>query len=105
MEPSLARYVLRQSWRQQIALVVLALVSFPFLYLFYELPKTIVNHAITPDGAEFPVSLFGLEFGQRGYLLALCAGLLALVPPIPGADLSHADQGRGPLAHAVLPGR
>ena len=79
MEPSLYRYVLRQSWRQQIALVLLALVSFPFLYVFYELPKTIVNRAIAPEAAHFPVSLLGLELSQRGYLFALCGVLLLLV--------------------------
>ncbi len=79
MEPSLYRYVLRQSWRQQIVLVLLALVSFPFLYVFYELPKTIVNRAIAPETAHFPVSLLGFELSQRDYLLALCGGLLLLV--------------------------
>ena len=79
MEPSLYRYVLRRSWRQQIALVALAVVSFPFLYLFYELPKTIVNRAIAPEAAHFPVTVLGVDFDQRGYLLALCGALLALV--------------------------
>jgi len=79
MEPSLYRYVLRQSWRQQIVLVVLALVSFPFLYVFYELPKAIVNRAITPEAAHFPVAVLGVELDQRAYLFALCGGLLLLV--------------------------
>ena len=79
MEPSLYRYVLRRSWRQQIVLVVLAVVSFPFLYLFYDLPKTIVNRAIAPESAHFPVAVLGVSLDQRAYLLALCGALLALV--------------------------
>ena len=46
IEPTLFRYILRFSWRQQVALLVLTVLSFPFLYASLELPKTIVNKAI-----------------------------------------------------------
>ena len=46
MEPSIYRYVIRYSMRQQVILTLMAIASFPFLYAFYELPKMIVNGAI-----------------------------------------------------------
>ena len=52
IEPSVYRFILRHSLKQQIMLLVFTLVSFPFLYYSLELPKTIVNRAI--GGKRFP---------------------------------------------------
>ena len=79
MGKSLYRYVLRHSLRQQILLTLTAVLSFPFLYMFYELPKTIVNQAIQGKKITFPVEFGGFSFDQVEYLMLLCAGLLALV--------------------------
>ena len=65
------------SLRQQFAVIVLTLVSFPFLYVSLQLPKTIINEAIAGDGSA--VELFGFEFEQIPYLLVLCGAFLALV--------------------------
>jgi ABC-type multidrug transport system fused ATPase/permease subunit len=70
-------YVMRYSWRQQLAPLVLTAVSFPFLYYSYDLPKTIVNRAI--GGKKFPQDFFGLDLDQIPYLMVLCALFLALV--------------------------
>jgi len=43
LEPSVYRFILRHSLKQQIMLLILTLVSFPFLYYSLDLPKTIVN--------------------------------------------------------------
>jgi putative ABC transport system ATP-binding protein len=77
LEPTIYRFILKHSMRQQIVLLVLTLASFPFLYYSLKLPKTIINRAI--DGHHFPVELFGLEFNQVPYLMVLCAAFLALV--------------------------
>ena len=45
MEPTIYKYLLKYSKKQQIWLTVMAVLSFPFLYLFYELPKMIINDA------------------------------------------------------------
>ncbi|MBV9553479.1 MAG: ATP-binding cassette domain-containing protein [Alphaproteobacteria bacterium] len=77
IEPSVYRFILRHSLKQQILLLILTLISFPFLYYSLDLPKTIVNHAI--GGKHFPQPLFGLELEQVPYLMTLCGVFLALV--------------------------
>ena len=46
MESNIFKFVWRYSKRQQIMLLVLTAISFPFLYFSLDLPKTIVNEAI-----------------------------------------------------------
>ena len=77
MEPTIFRFIFKHSKKQQIALLLLILVSFPFLYLSLDLPKIIVNEAI--GGSDFPQNLFGWNFEQIPYLLTLCFVFLALV--------------------------
>ncbi|WP_350334184.1 ATP-binding cassette domain-containing protein [Coralliovum pocilloporae] len=77
MEKSLFRFVWRYSRRQQLTLFLITLLSFPILYVTLELPKLIVNDAIS--GENFPRDFFGLELGQIDYLLALCFSFLGLV--------------------------
>jgi len=77
LEPSIYGFVLRYSLREQIYLVIVTLLSFPFLYYSLELPKTIVNHAI--GGKEFPQKFFVFSLGQVPYLLVLCGIFLILV--------------------------
>ena len=79
MESSVFRFVLKYSRREQLLLLALTIVSFPFLYLSLDLPKTIINEAVDTGAAAFPVPLFGFEFGQVGYLLILCSAFLGLV--------------------------
>jgi len=78
LEPSVYRFILKHSYKQQIVLLLLTLVSFPFLYYSLDLPKTIVNKAIKED-APFPQHLLGLEFDRIPYLLILCGVFIALV--------------------------
>jgi putative ABC transport system ATP-binding protein len=81
MQPTIFSFVWRYSKRQQIMLIGLTALSFPFLYLSLDLPKTIINEAI--GGDDFPRKLFGLEFvpelQQLEYLWALSGLFLALV--------------------------
>ena len=77
MEPSIFKYILRFSKKEQLLLVAMTAISLPFLYYSYDLPKIIVNKAI--GGTEFPASFFGLEFGQIPFLLFFCGIFLALV--------------------------
>ncbi|HXH04091.1 MAG TPA: ABC transporter transmembrane domain-containing protein [Candidatus Competibacteraceae bacterium] len=77
MEKTLDRFVWRYSARQQIVIAALTVVSFPFLYLSLELPKRIINDAIT--GAGVKQQVFGLELGPFAYLLLLCLAFLAVV--------------------------
>ena len=79
MEPTVYKYIIRHSMKQQLVLIVLAGVSFPFLYFFYELPKMIVNGAINGMAGPFPTVIGGVELDQTGYLFALCALFLVFV--------------------------
>ena len=77
MEPTVWKFITRHSLRSQLLLLLLTLVSFPFLYLSLELPKIIINDAI--DGTGFPRQFFGVELDQIPYLMVLCVIFLIMV--------------------------
>ncbi len=77
MEPNILSFILKHSKREQIMLLIGTLVSFPFLYVSLDLPKTIINKAI--GGRSFPVDIFGQQLEQIPYLLLLCGLYLILV--------------------------
>ncbi|MCZ6483273.1 MAG: ABC transporter transmembrane domain-containing protein [Alphaproteobacteria bacterium] len=77
MEPSIFKFILRHSLRQQIIILCLTAGSFPILYLSLDLPKIIINDAI--NAKDFPKALLGMEFEQIPYLLLLSGVFLALV--------------------------
>jgi hypothetical protein len=77
LDPSIYGYILHYSLREQIYLVIATLLSFPFLYYSLDLPKQIVNNAIS--GKHFPQNFLGFELEQIPYLLVLCGVFLVLV--------------------------
>lgn len=77
MEPTLFKFIWRFSKSHQITLLLVTLLSFPFLYFSLDLPKTIINQAI--GGSDFPKTVFGQELDQIEYLLVLCFAFLGLV--------------------------
>ncbi len=99
LEPSVYRFILRHSLRQQIFLLALTLGSFPFLYYSLELPKTIVNRAI--GGKHFPQFFLGMQFEQIPYLMTLCGVFLALVF-INGAFKYYINTFKGQLGERML---
>ncbi len=99
LEPSVYRFILRHSLKQQILLLILTLVSFPFLYYSLELPKTIVNRAI--GGKHFPQPYFGMQLDQIPYLMTLCGLFLALVF-INGAFKYYINTFKGQLGERML---
>ena len=75
MERSIFSFIWKYSSRDQIVLLILTLVTFPFLYITLELPKRIINDAI---GAESSViDIFGFEMSQVQFLFTLCFAYLA----------------------------
>jgi putative ABC transport system ATP-binding protein len=78
LDPTIYRFLFRYSWPQQIGLLALTLLSFPFLYYSLELPKIIINEAIRDD-TNVPKALLGVEFERIPYLMVLCVGFLLLV--------------------------
>src|SRR5881275_772958 len=77
LPPTIYGFILRHSRREQIYLVVVTLLSFPFLYYSLELPKVIINQAI--GGKHPPHELFGLGLGRFAYLVLLCFVFLVFV--------------------------
>ena len=77
LEPTIYRFILRHSLPQQLLLVALTILSFPFLYYSLDLPKTIINRAI--GGKQFPQRILWFDLNQVPFLLFLCSLFLILV--------------------------
>jgi putative ABC transport system ATP-binding protein len=77
MDKSIFRFIWRYSKREQIIVLFITLASFPFLYLSLEIPKIIINEALT--GTDFPKQIFAVDLSQMAYLLTLCFAFLLLV--------------------------
>ena len=99
LEPSVYGFILRYSWREQIYVVVMTLASFPFLYWSLDLPKQIINRAIS--GKHFPQPYFGFELNQIPYLVVLCGVFLALIL-INGWFKLHVNIKKGQLGERML---
>ena len=77
MERSLFAFIWKYSKRQQFVLLGVTLITFPFLYASLELPKRIINDAIS--AATSTISVWGFEFTQIQYLLLLSFAFLGAV--------------------------
>lgn len=99
MEPNLFSFIWKYSKRQQLWLLVLTLVSFPFLYLSLEIPKKIINDAIGAQSAQ--IDVYGLSFTQVEYLLLLCFAFFAAVL-VSGLMKMHINTLKGVLAERML---
>ncbi|MEM7255297.1 MAG: ABC transporter ATP-binding protein, partial [Pseudomonadota bacterium] len=81
MEPNIFRFIWRHSTRQQLQLLLLTGLAFPFLYWSLNIPKTIINEALGGGDVPYVVEFLGLSvtMDQIEYLLTLCFLFLALV--------------------------
>ncbi|MBT8168593.1 ABC transporter transmembrane domain-containing protein [Falsiruegeria litorea] len=77
MEPTLFSFIWKYSKKQQLTLLLLTVVSFPFLYASLELPKRIINDAI--GATTETVTVWSVDLTQVQYLLVLCFAFLATV--------------------------
>lgn len=76
MQPTIFAFIRRFSWRQQLVILAMTVLSFPFLYASLDLPKQIINDALgSPDGG----TILGYELDQFHYLMVLCGLFLLLV--------------------------
>lgn len=80
MERTLFSFIWKYSHREQILLLVVTLISFPFLFATLELPKRIINDAI--GAADGTIFMLGTQITQTQFLMALCVAYL-------GAVLAH----------------
>lgn len=92
MEPDIFRFIYKYSKREQIVLLAITAISYPFFYFSLNIPKDIINHLNSvvkhiDDGhgartaADYPVqALFDLApLDAYSYLFALCGMFLGLV--------------------------
>jgi len=79
MQRSIYHFIFAYSVPQQLVLVALTFAALPFIYFQAELPKRIVNDAISADARDFPVNIGGVQLEQFPYLFTLCAIFLGLV--------------------------
>ncbi len=77
MERTLFSFIWKHSKRDQFILLLVTLITFPFLYATLELPKRIINDAI--QATTTVIELYGFEFGQVEYLMLLSFAYLAAV--------------------------
>ena len=82
MEKRFFNFVWRHSKREQIFILALTVSSFPLVYISLEIPKIIINDAIS--GRDFPREILGFQLQQIPYLLALCGAFLGMVVLING---------------------
>ena len=82
MDSRFFSFVWRHSKREQIIILALTVASFPLIYISLEIPKIIINDAIS--GRDFPREILGIEFQQIPYLLLLCGAFLVMVVLING---------------------
>jgi putative ABC transport system ATP-binding protein len=127
MESNLFKYILRYSWREQLFIVALVVVSQLPYYLSLDLPKTIVNGPIQgkgfdsadatarflairfelPDflsflGSDGRLNLFpGFEMGRVSYLIALSLTFFVLVL-INGGFKLHINTLKGRMGERML---
>lgn len=82
MDSKFFSFVWRYSKRDQLIILALTIASFPLVYISLEIPKIIINEAIS--GTDFPKEIFGFEFEQIPYLLLMCSLFLLMVVSING---------------------
>jgi ABC-type multidrug transport system fused ATPase/permease subunit len=99
LDPTIYAYILHYSLREQIYLVIVTLLSFPFLYYSLDLPKLIVNCTISEK--DLPAHFLGMEFNQIPYLIVLCSIFLALVL-INGWFKLHINVKKGQVGERML---
>ncbi len=99
LEKTFFRFVWKHSKFEQITVLLLTVCSFPILYFTLELPKIIVNEALT--NGKFPVDLLGMSLDQVEYLMLLSFGFLTLVV-INGVFKMNINIRKGKLGERML---
>ncbi len=99
MERSLFGFIWKHSKRDQVLLLLVTLVTFPFLYATLELPKRIINDAI---GAKSDtVALWGVDLGQIEFLMVLC-GIYLLAVLVHGLLKMRLNTMKGVVSERLL---
>jgi ABC-type multidrug transport system fused ATPase/permease subunit len=79
IQKTLRGFIWHHSWRQQLVVLALILVSQPFLYYSLDLPKTIINIITKWQPHDFSVGFAHFHLNHLNYLWTLCGLYLTLV--------------------------
>ena len=77
IDKSIYRYVLRHTFRGQLFLLFLTVLTMPLVYISLDIPKRIINQAI--DGKNLPEAILGFEVTQISFLMLLSVAFLVAV--------------------------
>ena len=99
MERSIYRYILQHTWKDQLFLIGLILISLPFVYLSLEIPKIIINEVLGGQGNRF--DFMGFELTQVQFLFLMSFAFLGLIV-IGGALKYVINVYRGALGERML---
>src|SRR5579864_4974671 len=72
IQKTLYGFIWHHSWRQQLQVLALTLVSFPFLYYSLDLPKNIINVITKWKPHDFSVGFAEFHLNHLNYLWTLC---------------------------------
>ena len=100
MERTLFAFIWKFSSASSCSCWRMTLFTFPFLYATLELPKRIINDAIGAEGAV--VDVWGYEFTQIQFLMALCFGYLGCGAGAHGLLKMRLNTMKGVLAERML---
>ena len=79
IQPTLHSFIIKHSLWQQVFVVALAVVSQPFLYYSYDLPKNIINTITKWQPHPFSIGIASFHLDHLTYLWALCGLYFAMV--------------------------
>ena len=77
IDASVYKYILKHTKKDQILLLLLTGLTMPLAYAMLELPKLIVNKALS--GTNIPETVLGYRVDQIDYLFILCGAFFLLI--------------------------
>ncbi len=107
-DSSLFKYILRYSWKAQLFILVVTLVSLPFYYASLDVPKQIINKVLDPQHRDHlkPPSFLGVELdlfhGDRLKLLAFLCGIFLFFTLVNGGFKLYINVLKGRLGERML---
>jgi len=101
IQPTLHGFILKHSLWQQIYVITLAVVSQPFLYYSYDLPKNIINTITKWQPHPFSIGIAEFHFDHLAYLWILC-GLYFVMVLVNGGFKYWINRYKGQLGERML---
>jgi putative ABC transport system ATP-binding protein len=101
IQPTLHGFIIKHSLWQQVFVVTLAVVSQPFLYYSYDLPKNIINTITKWQPHPFSIGIASFHFDHLTYLWVLC-GLYFVMVLVNGGFKYWINRSKGKLGERML---